>query len=596
MYQAFFSQVVLIAMIHYNNIKRLNKTDVLYNDLLEEALQFYDHPSNRECFPKYIVCFVMIERSTRSGYKVNQEKLYFKPFHNFYYFIFQHAFPGFASDCKNIRNRLNADDVSKIYTQHIVNIINTRRKSNTREKQYIQNSYVIPYGVGIGYKGLYVNVHKHTFRETYETLSGVFTEAFGDHQEMHRFIFVAYVDDSKVAIYDMIGGRLLIGKFFDGVPGLTIELSQYLHGLNNGTAPPPSIENETPSEKLVRLLNTFSIPFHTRIGIDHENPDIQNTLDVLMIRNRRQLNLEFEGRGPIISRLLYFDLTAGIFYQFPANTYLAAPWHLIGQLGGPSDDNRSLRLTKNYKQIMEVEKIIYEKCYKNKPGDIMFNNSFGELQKAAAKYNIYLSAYRPRDKSFMTYVFNPVNHKWRENRQNEILGSWKTFNGLKSLVKQQEKRANGSKLSVQGLSDFFKLKTLKNKTNGILPLPTLKPSAFGYIQKCKSCPNVRDYLQLHPTGNPNDYFTGLHKGVSSSLSQAESNILVKQNRNCFGSSKPNEWKPRSVYNAYTRTYQNGIAVNVENPYTGFTGAVGYPGWSNQTIEQGLVPLPRRMNR
>ena len=57
-----------------------------------------------------------------------------------------------------------------------------------------------------------------------------------------------------------------------------------------------------------------------------------------------------------------------------------------------------------------------------------------------------------------------------------------------------------------------------------------------------------------------------------------------------------------MYNSYTGKYQSGIADNrygyrgTQGPYGGYTGAAGFPAFSTQTLQQGLVPIPKRRRR
>ena len=110
------------------------------------------------------------------------------------------------------------------------------------------------------------------------------------------------------------------------------------------------------------------------------------------------------------------------------------------------------------------------------------------------------------------------------------------------------------------------------------------------------------------------FYSGPHRGVSSTYSQSEVErmglwnpptmsrtrqqpISQAQFGLCFGNSKPNNWS-NSIVNGYIGKHMSGIKDAVygyrgtQGVYGGPTGIVGAPGYSNQTVSQGLVPIGR----
>lgn len=260
----------------------------------------------------------------------------------------------------------------------------------------------------------------------------------------------------------------------------------------------------------------------------------------------------------------------------------------------------------------------YDKCMENR---------FGQLQRKAAKHNVYVTGYRFGDQKFYSYIFNTKNKQWTQDRKKKPKGQWKSIQALEKLFKTNKGGSITRSGANQFIGQFQNVFNPKSKF-GMMELSPMSPMAFGYIQKAtKKWPQNRLYGQLYPLGRGGTaYFKGRHQGVSSTFSEQFSKdhglwnpkktrklpgIASKQlktqfqfgkRKSCFGNRKvkrQRQQKPNTygkVMNAYTGKYQGGIPVNkygyngTQAVYGGFTGVGGYPALSKQTVSQGLVPF------
>lgn len=275
-----------------------------------------------------------------------------------------------------------------------------------------------------------------------------------------------------------------------------------------------------------------------------------------------------------------------------------------------------------------------------------FKSKFGSIQREAANHNIYLTGFRFGDSKFFSYIYDKKNMKWLQDREEKKpKGAWKSIKSLKELMNKEQK--SNIKPTEKGLKNFMKLgenltmpskQFNYSKPEEYVQLNPIPMNQFGYI---KNFPVNRAGGQLFalPSG-PSAYFKGPHKGVSSTFSEdfAINHGLVRspnhrmrvspreyngknrspsvsrpefqfgrlrnssKGKSCFGRTvEPNDYG-KNVYNSYTRKYQPGIADNrygyrgTQGPYGGYTGAVGFPAFSTQTLQQGLVPLRGRSRK
>lgn len=205
---------------------------------------------------------------------------------------------------------------------------------------------------------------------------------------------------------------------------------------------------------------------------------------------------------------------------------------------------------------------------------------FGRIQKVAANKNIYLTTARDTKDGmkYLGYKFGARGTSKWEMKYGKPVGRWMT-----------EKQILGSSfgtscnVSQEGYVNFFKLNNLYPKTKeGDIPLIRMNPMMFGYVKQAQK--------QLYPLGK-NAFFKGVHKGITSNLSDLESRQIVgfgPKRRSCFGTT-PNEWIQTKT--GYGDAEVGMIPFNVlgfrgtQGPYTGVTGAVGYPS------KGAAAPLP-----
>lgn len=260
-------------------------------------------------------------------------------------------------------------------------------------------------------------------------------------------------------------------------------------------------------------------------------------------------------------------------------------------------------------------------------------SKFGELQSAAAEKNLYIAGVRESGgkRDFLSYMFDPHKNNgpsWNGTKKSAS-PSWKSERQVLNLINKKEKSYRPTK---SGVKSFMKLENImlpesKFKFGSDLQLQPLHPMQFGYMKKAiKKWPVDRSYGQLYPLGK-DAFFKGRHKGVSSTFSEQFSkrhglwskpkmvpnNTFVaqfqfgkKKKKSCFGSSnnynatvgkgRVNDWNRMGIVNHYTGHPMAGLSKvkygynGTQGVYGGYTGVGGYPALSNQTIEQGLVPV------
>lgn len=202
---------------------------------------------------------------------------------------------------------------------------------------------------------------------------------------------------------------------------------------------------------------------------------------------------------------------------------------------------------------------------------------FGKVQKMAANKNIYLTTARPsksNDIKFLAYRFGGKGTPKWESKNGKPIGRWMTERQIMG-----SSFGSSNNVTEQGFVNFFKLNQLYPKTKeGDMPLIRMNPMMFGYVKNYQK--------QFYPLGK-NAFFQGVHKGVTSNLSDSDAKQLSSfgpKSRSCFGSKNnalvPNEWTQAKT--SYGNSDVGMIPLNVlgfrgtQGPYTGVTGAAGYP--------------------
>jgi hypothetical protein len=317
------------------------------------------------------------------------------------------------------------------------------------------------------------------------------------------------------------------------------------------------------------------------------------------------------------------DEGGAVYYEqvFYGNMFIPALWHVPGSTGflqevRGSSNGVYFPNTSNLEQLKRILQFEKQKkwCITITVGPMYEQTQrFGEVQRKAAKNNVYLTGYKFGTNKYMGYVFNPKKEAWDPKPR------WLTKKQLDELLRQQKERF--TKATKEGFEKFLSLSNLfVEKVKGFFAFEPLHPSQFGYCEKslqlyplgkdayyrgphkgvssnfhAPPVPGSRaNKFQLYPLGK-DAFYKGPHRGVSSNFSaQTAAALLRRKKQSCFGKSvRPNDWSKKGVYNSYTKRWQPGIRRNVYNPHSGVSGTVGLPAVSTQTIEQKLIPLHER---
>lgn len=245
------------------------------------------------------------------------------------------------------------------------------------------------------------------------------------------------------------------------------------------------------------------------------------------------------------------------------------------------------------------------------------------VRKFLTHYNINSTGMKfgktPNSHKFLVYLFDEKNKDWMRSRDKKPKAQWKTMKQLADIVKYKEKHNMHKKVSKFGFENFMSFNDVyldkkQFKYGKDIQFKPLPPNQFGYFKeytKQNGFPVQRNGFQLYPLGK-DAYFKGRHQGVSATFSEEFSkkrglwkpqlNIQkAKQGprpefqfgHSCFGRARPNDYGKE--WNSYTQRYQNGIPKSqygyhgTQSVGTSFTGIVGYPALSRQTIQQRMIP-------
>lgn len=502
----------------------------------------------------------------------------------------------------------------KVHGKKFVDVIKKKKKTTVQfnnEKPKDIDLFLMPYGMGTAWE--YEKEEKK--QGVYHIYSRLFEPNKHDQWDQYfkdgksNCALLAF-DDSRPCSKYFVKRYEHNGKFDEYGWYRKEDLKNYCNGTWN-------------SEKLkvreeAQYLNNVKkgVPFHTRVYGKWMPKNIWKSNEDLRMYTRGM----YKSRLPtdIIENIDNCDNKQKATEESFVEGATGATGELSWLLGAMNPDENDDEQRAQIKRIQNVYKDS-ESCMLN----AQEYSSFGTLQLAAAKKNVYITGVRFGNKpKFYAYLFNKNNEKkWQEDRTTKnIKGQWL---GEQQLIKvlQGQKSPRVSENTTRAFKKFENVMMPVTEFNygTDVQLNPLHPSAFGYVQKQKVWPINRSHGQLFPLGK-DAFFKGPHQGVSSTFSEQFSkkhglwnsvpvvpekqkivgqfqygNNMRKKKKSCFGSSEPNMWTRNGVKNFYTGRTMSGIPNNqygykgTQWVFGGNTGLRGYPGLSNQNVRQGLLP-------
>lgn len=462
--------------------------------------------------------------------------------------------------------------------------------------------YVLPFGYGKAYKSGFQYMYKYIVENKY----GINYESIEKQLLNTPCRLIGFDLNQQEYLYSLENDM-------DSIK----DVNELIKNCNSKELKKLKREND---EEYKNIISTYTIPEHI-IYNTVTNPDILRKVDRRKIFQSRKLKYY-----PDESRIGRFD---------PLKDESSHSLYIPGSLNPDTVDGKiihdRLEQYQNIDECLQKHKQATQEFYNTRVDCSNFGlkrrmmKDFNKVQRRAAQNNIYLTGYRFGTSKFLAYIFDEKNKKWRQDRKNKPLGQWKSLESLDELIQQKEMNKHKYGVTKQGMKNFMKFKDVKLdpkkfKFKQDFQLLPLSPNSFGYMNMGTV---DRMGMQLYPLGR-NAYFQGKHQGVSSNFSEQFSKRhglwnprQNEQYNNIYTASKrqnrirrnhgkspqfqfgqrqrrvePNEYGP--TFNSYLKKYQMGIPKSqygykgTQSAYAGYTGAVGHPGLSYQTVRQGLV--------